>query len=398
MALTPLKLPVTASTQDHLTIADIRDDVVILEDGGVAMILETTAVNFGLLSETEQDAAIYAYAGLLNSLTFPVQIVIRSRQMDISSYVKLLKEQEEKQTNENLRFQIGRYRQFIESIIRENNVLDKRFYIVVPFSPLELGVPRAAASLIRMLNPLKKAREGLPYPKDYILEKAKNALYPKKDHIARQLARIGLRAEQLTVQQLVELFYDIYNPTQISSQKITASASDYTTPLVGPAVEEESKKAGISPKASVAPSSVPTPEPPKSSEGVSPTPSATTSQTLSAQSSPLQSTTPLPQQAPETKTPPSPLLPSQPSTTLSEAEPEWIKRVQQKVEEDKGNQPRLVRTQPQSQQKDQPKIIGGRVATSPGGVSQQTRGSTFSPSPKDVGEADKGDEKTIFES
>ena len=232
-------LPITASTQQHLDIEDIVDDLVILKNGGGALILQTTAVNFGLLSETEQDATIYAYASLLNSLTFPIQIVIRSKRMDISSYLELLKQQEEKQTNENLRFQIQKYRQFVESIIKENKVLDKRFYIVIPFSPLELGVKTAASSLFDLLNPFtKKQKGGLPFPKSYILEKAKNALYPKRDHIIRQLARIGLKADQLTTQELVELFYDIYNPVQAGGERLTARASDYTVAMVTPATEE----------------------------------------------------------------------------------------------------------------------------------------------------------------
>ena len=230
-------LPITATTQQHLDIEDIVDDLVILKNGGAALILQTTAVNFGLLSETEQDAIIYAYGALLNSLNFPIQIVVRSRRMDISSYLELLKRQEEKQTNENLRFQMKKYRHFVESIIKENRVLDKRFYIVIPFSPLELGVKPATTSLLDLLLPIKK-RSSLPFPKDYILQKAKNSLYPKRDHIIRQLARIGLKAQQLTTQQLAELFYDIYNPVQGGGERLNASVSDYTTTLVTPATEE----------------------------------------------------------------------------------------------------------------------------------------------------------------
>lgn len=235
----PKTLPIIASSQEHLDIEDVADDLALLKNGGAALILQTTAVNFGLLSETEQDATIYAYANLLNSLTFPIQITIRSKRMDISSYLELLKQQEEKQTNESLRFQIKKYRQFVESIIKENRVLDKRFYIVIPFSPLELGIKPATGSLFSLLNPLaKKSKGGLPFPKSYILERAKNNLYPKRDHVIKQLARIGLKAEQLTTQELVELFYDIYNPVQAGGGRLTAQASDYTIPLVTPATEE----------------------------------------------------------------------------------------------------------------------------------------------------------------
>lgn len=230
-------LPITASTQDHLDIADIIDDLVILKNGGVALVLQTTAVNFGLLSETEQDAIIYAYGALLNSLNFPIQIVIRSRRMDISSYLDLLRQQEEKQTNENLRYQIKKYRHFVASIIKENRVLDKKFYIVIPFSPLELGVKPATTSLLDLLLPIRKKR-SLPFPKDYLLKRAKDSLYPKRDHLIKQLARIGLKAQQLTSQQLAELFYDIYNPVEGGGERLNATLSDYTTPLVTPATEE----------------------------------------------------------------------------------------------------------------------------------------------------------------
>lgn len=223
-----MQKPVIATTQDHLDIEDIRDDLVITRGGGAALILQTTAVNFGLLSEAEQDATIFAYAGLLNSLSFPIQIVIRSKKMDISAYLELLDAAATKQVNPLLKQQIIKYKNFIESTIKENRVLDKRFYITIPFSSLELG----AKSTFNMGSGKK-----LPYNKDYILDRAKTALYPKRDHLIKQLARIGLKAQQLATQELVELFYDIYNPATIGMQKLTAAAQEYATPLVAPAIE-----------------------------------------------------------------------------------------------------------------------------------------------------------------
>lgn len=226
------KTPVRATTQQHLDIADIRDDLVILKDGSVVLILTTTAVNFGLLSETEQDAIIYAYASLLNSLSFPVQISIRSQRMDISSYIKLLKNAENKQANQNLKLQIKKYRAFIEATIRENDVLDKNFYIILPFSSLELGAKSTGNSILKTLNPFTKKNASLPYSKKYILEKAKTNLYPKRDHILKQLQRLGLKGYQLTSQQLIELFYNIYNPENTGTQKMSSAARDYTAILV----------------------------------------------------------------------------------------------------------------------------------------------------------------------
>ncbi len=200
------KIAIRGSSQSHLEIADIRDDLLILKDGSVALLIAVAAVNFGLLSEREQEAIIYAYAGLLNSLNFAIQIVVRSQQKDISQYVSLLEEEQKKQTNPLIVEQIKKYREFISQTVKENNVLDKKFYIVIPFSSLELGAGSAAGGFLK-----KGKKNQLPAPISTILEKAKLALLPKRDHILRQLGRLGLRARQLTTTELIELFYEIYN-------------------------------------------------------------------------------------------------------------------------------------------------------------------------------------------
>jgi hypothetical protein len=227
MPIDPRKIPTSAS-QEHLDIEDIQDNIVLLKDGGACIVLATTAINFGLLSEKEQDAIIYAYAGLLNSLTFSIQVVIRSAKKDISNYLKLLEEQEKKQKKPELVEQIQKYRAFVEETVKQNEVLDKKFYLVIPMSSLELGVTRAASSIF-------KKKKGLPFPKDYILERAKTNLYPKRDHLIRLMNRLGLRTRQLPSQELIQLFFSIYNP-ETRGQKM-ARASEYKAPLVEPAVE-----------------------------------------------------------------------------------------------------------------------------------------------------------------
>lgn len=217
--------PIRGTTQEFTEIEDIRDDLVLLSDGSCCLILETTATNFGLLSEKEQDALIFAYAGLLNSLTFPLQLVIRSRRKDISAYLKLLEEAKAKQKKEELRQRIAKYKEFITKTVAKNNVLDKDFYLVIPFSSLELGVKTAASALVK--------KRGLPFPKGYILDRAKTALHPKRDHLLRQLNRLGLRGQQLTTQRLIELFHNIYNPEVTGAQ--IAQKEEYETPMVGAA-------------------------------------------------------------------------------------------------------------------------------------------------------------------
>jgi len=196
--------PIRASTQTFTEIVDVDRDLVLFRDGSVVLVIATTAVNFGLLSEKEQDAIIYSYAGLLNSLSFPIQILIQTKHKDISAYLKLLEDQEARQKSPKLARSIHGYRLFVASMVKEKEVLDKKFYIVLPFSSIELGV---SSSLL--FSPQKA---GLPYDKSYILDKALTVLLPKRDHLMRLLTRVGLRATQLDSESLVRLFFGMYNP------------------------------------------------------------------------------------------------------------------------------------------------------------------------------------------
>lgn len=230
----PLKIPIRATTQDHLEIEDVADNIIILKDGSCCLILSTTAINFGLLSEKEQDATIYAYASLLNSLTFSIQIVILSKRKDVSSYLALLDKEIEKQANRLLLEQMRKYRRFVEETVRKNNVLDKMFYIIIPFSSLELGVSQTVGTMF------KKRKNGLPFSKEYVLERAKINLLPKRDHIVRQFGRLGLKIREVKTQEAIQLFYDIYNPESAGIQRLTVG-EEYTTALVQPAVEAPEK-------------------------------------------------------------------------------------------------------------------------------------------------------------
>jgi len=230
------KTPIKATTQEHLDVQDIRDDFVILKDGSCCLILTTNTVNFGLLSEPEQDATIFAYAGFVNSLTFPIQILIKSQRKDISSYLQLLNKAEEVQQKELLKNLIKRYRQFIEKVVRENDVLDKKFYIIIPFSFLELGLKSTVGQSF-------KRKKKLPFSIEYIVEKAKTSLYPKKDHLISQFSRLGLRARQLTNQELLDLFFQTYNP-KAHGQKLS-SVKAYQKSIVAPAVAENQSPADI---------------------------------------------------------------------------------------------------------------------------------------------------------
>ena len=205
--------PLTDTSQHHLPVVDIVDDVVIYKDGGAALVMESTSLNFGLLSEKEQQAVIAAYAALINSLSFSMQIVIRTQRKDIINYMKYLDEAEKKITAPKLASLMQGYKKFISESIKKKNVLGKKFYIIIPFSPLELGISK---SFKATFNPV---RGPLPYSKSYVVKKAKVILHPRRDHLIRQAGRLGLKLRQLNRTALMELFFDIYNPTPPAVRK-----------------------------------------------------------------------------------------------------------------------------------------------------------------------------------
>lgn len=216
----------TSTTQAYLDIHDVTHDIVILKDGSAAMVISVDAINFALLAEAEQDGIIYAYAGLLNSLNYPIQILIRSQTKDVSNYLHLLDQQEEEATARLKKAQIRQYRDFVANLIQERNVLDKKFYVVIPVSALELGLISAQSVV-----PGVKSSSVAEFERSVIVERAHNNLDPKRDHLIGQFARIGLYARQLTTQEIIQLFYVSYNPEAAEGQKITDSNS-YTTPVV----------------------------------------------------------------------------------------------------------------------------------------------------------------------
>ena len=203
-----------------------------MKDGSAAVVISVDAMNFGLLAEEEQDAVMYAYAGLLNSLNYPIQVVVRSQTKDVTSYLNLLESQEQKTTHEVMRKRIQIYREFVGNLIHERNVLDKKFYVTVPATSTELGLLAASSVL-----PGQGTVDVKSIEKSVLVEKAINALEPKRDHLISQFARIGLYSRQLTTQEIIQLFYLSYNPEAAEGQNITDS-SNYTTPLVQPATAE----------------------------------------------------------------------------------------------------------------------------------------------------------------
>jgi hypothetical protein len=205
-----------APSQHFIEIVDIIEDIVILAGSNACLVIEVKATNFALLSAEEQDAKIAAYASLLNALSFSIQIVIRSKKLDVSNYLKLLDAEKAKAQSETLAKQMGLYRNFVQELVKVNTILDKKFYIVIPYSSLEKGVIGAGEALAN-----SSAQSN------FILG-AKTTLHSKADAVHTQLNRLNLKAETLGKEKLTKLFYDIFNDQSVEHHQ----TENVTKPMV----------------------------------------------------------------------------------------------------------------------------------------------------------------------
>ncbi|MBI5230243.1 MAG: hypothetical protein HY981_03035 [Candidatus Magasanikbacteria bacterium] len=211
----PKKHTARPSTRAHLAISEIRDDVVIMKDGTLRAVFLVSSINFALKSEEEQEALISAYVGFLNTLEFPLQVVIQSRQLNIDNYLGRLQEAEKIQPNELLRMQINDYRQFISELVDLGQIMTKRFYVVISYDPLSnkrkgffsrFKEAFAAAAFIR----LKEER----------FQQRKKDLMSRSDQTMGQLQGLGVQVALLDTQSLIELYYTVYNPELMDTEKL----------------------------------------------------------------------------------------------------------------------------------------------------------------------------------
>lgn len=188
------------STQRFTEIKDISGEIVVFAGNNACLIIEIAAINFSLLSKDEQDARVSAYSSFLNSLSFPVQILAINKRVDISAYIKLLDEQIKSMIDPKVASYMNQYRQFIEALVKQNVVLDKRFYAVIHYSNLEQGAVKVAST------------GSSSSDKDFINE-ATVALRAKAEGIRAQLERMNLPTKILEQDQILELFANLYGQT-----------------------------------------------------------------------------------------------------------------------------------------------------------------------------------------
>ena len=194
------------TTQSFTEIQDIVEDIVILKNGNACIVIEIQATNFSLLSAEEQDVKIYSYASLLNSLSFPIQIVVRSKKLNVSNYLALLEKEKGLAKNELLANQIGLYKDFVSELVKVNTILDKKFYMIISYSSLEKGLSGASAQM------------GTSSNQDLFLVGARASLRSKTESLLTQIRRLNLKADILNKEQLIKLFYEIYNDEKVSNE------------------------------------------------------------------------------------------------------------------------------------------------------------------------------------
>ena len=194
------------NTQQIIDIADVRDGVIILNNKALRAILMVSSINFALKSKDEQKAVIYAFQQFLNSLDFPMQIVVQSRRLGIETYLTMLKEKEEKQENELLKIQTAEYAEFVKGLIEMANIMKKTFYIIVPFAAIEA---KREPLLQKTLGAFKPAKKVIFTEEAFL--RYKEQLWQRVEHVANGLTGMGLKLQALNTENILELFYNLYN-------------------------------------------------------------------------------------------------------------------------------------------------------------------------------------------
>jgi len=203
------------SSQEYLDIAEIKEDTVIMRNNTLRAVLLVSSVNFALKSEDEQDAIISSYVSFLNNIDFPLQIVIQSRELDINNYLEQLKQKEKEQVNELLKIQTAEYIEYIGELVSMAKIMNKRFYVIIPYNPASDKRKNFFSSLWEVLRPvtLIKMRQER-------FLKYKAELDRRVDNVINNLSSVGLNAVQLDTQSLIELCYNTYNPRTSKNQKL----------------------------------------------------------------------------------------------------------------------------------------------------------------------------------
>jgi hypothetical protein len=235
------------STQNTLQIAEIRDGIVIMNDGSFRSVIMVKSVNFDLMSPQEQEALEYSYQGFLNSLYFPVQIFLRSSKVDLRPYIEKLDKIRSEHDNMLLAYLMEDYINYIAGLSQQTNIMDKMFYVVVPFFP-HTDIQKAltqSKNFFSGLSQMFNSKEQHVTINEADLEAAKTELRNRVQAILSGLMQCGVQGLPLDTEELIELYYDTYNPDTATRQQLKnfdAMTADIVTKGVGAAPQEHLKR------------------------------------------------------------------------------------------------------------------------------------------------------------
>lgn len=230
------------STQNSLQIAEIRDGIVIMNDGSFRSVVMVKSINFDLMSNQEQEAVEYSYQGFLNSLYFPIQILIRTRRVDLQPYIEKLDKIRSEHDNMLLAMLMDDYINYIDALSSQANIMDKKFYIVIPYFPTT-DIQKAltqSKTLFTGIGKIFSNKQDHVTVNEGRLEEAKTELRNRVQSVLGGLGQSNIQGLPLDTQELIELYYDTYNPDTATNQRIK-NFNDLTVDVV-------SKGQGVAPQ------------------------------------------------------------------------------------------------------------------------------------------------------
>ena len=202
------------ATQEFVPIKEVRDGIVVLRDGGFRAILMTSSLNFALKSEDNQNAIILQFQNFLNSLDFSVEFFIQSRKLDIRPYIALLEDRYKNQTSDLMKTQTREYIEFIRNFTENANIMTKTFFVIVPYAPAPFQAKGGVVGLAGKFLTKNEAADVREKKQD-TFEEHRSQILERLSVIEQGLVRCGIRAVQLGTEEVVELFYKIFNPGEM---------------------------------------------------------------------------------------------------------------------------------------------------------------------------------------
>lgn len=218
------------STQNSLLIAEIRDGLVIMADGSFRSVILAKSINYDLMSGQEQEAVEYAYQGFINSLYFDLQIVIKSRKIDMRPYLERLQGIHNNLDNMLLAMLMEDYIYFITDLVSETNIMSKQFYLVIPYYPVVSG-KKAVANSKALFGSAFSKNHSVVTINEVELEKAKSELKNRVGAVLDGLQQMGVQGVPLDTQELIELYYNTYNPDTATRQTMR-DLKDISAPVI----------------------------------------------------------------------------------------------------------------------------------------------------------------------